>query len=101
MIRNQPREYNARIENFTCVAGDPRFLSVGVVVGWNDYVVSAKARQDRDKVTVTVRAADPEPPDQFQQLTAHPKTATVVLREPVGDRLVVDPDGRAVQGHCP
>jgi hypothetical protein len=101
VTRNQPREYNARIEGFTCVAGDSRFLIIAASVGWNDHLVNARAHEDRDKVTVTVRAADPEPADQFQQLSAHPTTAPVVLREPIGARLVVDHDGRALQGHCP
>jgi hypothetical protein len=101
LLRDQPREYNAGIDGFTCVAGDSRFLIIAASVGWNDYVVNARAREDRDKVTVTVRAADPERADQFQQLSAHPTTAPVVLREPIGGRLVVDHDGRALQGQCP
>ncbi|MDP9251388.1 MAG: hypothetical protein M3O80_00150, partial [Chloroflexota bacterium] len=55
----------ARSYGYTCLSGDPRFLRIAASVGWNDHVVGAKARQDPDKVTVTVRAVDPEPPDQF------------------------------------
>lgn len=101
VARIQPREYNTRLDSYSCVGGDDRFLRIATGVGPGDHVVSAVAHDDPDKVTIAVVAVDPEPPDVPQQLSLTLTTVEVVLRDRLGNRPVVDQNGQRIQGKCP
>jgi hypothetical protein len=98
VIRSQPEPYETRLDAYACTA-DPHRINVFTGYGPGDHVVGTDVREDRDKVTITIRAVDPQ--TGFQNLSLHPTTVPIPLKDPLGGRQVVDQNGRILRGQCP
>ena len=81
--------------------GDPRKIVVHVVVGLDDELAGSSTVEDARTVAVTVRVRPPAGrlfgPPVFRSLVGISLPVVVGLRDPIGDRTVVDAaSGRAV-----
>jgi len=83
----------ARVESFQRSA-DPRTIVVNVLVGLGDEIVAHSAREDSRTVTVTVRH---RVNTRVRLLLGVLLPVAVTLREPLGDRTVLDPSGLPVR----
>ena len=81
-----------RPEGFQRTA-DQRQIVVIVMTGVGDEITDHAAREDGSSVTVTVRVREPG-----GNRIAHgvPIPVPIALRQPLGDRIVLDEGGRAV-----
>jgi len=88
--------YNARIGGYKI--DDPYRIVVYVSLGFADPVIGYTAREEADRVVVTVRARNRDfGPGTFKQLTASLASPVLVsLSSQLGNRTVVDGDGKVV-----
>jgi hypothetical protein len=88
--------YNARIGGYKIE--DPYRIVVYVSLGYADPVISYTAREEADRVVVTIRARNRDfGPGTFKQLTASLASPVLVsLNSQLGNRIVVDGDGKVV-----
>jgi hypothetical protein len=85
--------HTARINSFQRT-GDPRKIVVNVIIGFGVDVAERTVREGPQSVSVTVAVR--------QNPGVYPAVAFMVpvlvsLKDPLGDRTVLDPDGQAVR----
>lgn len=98
-ITDRPHTYLTPIDAYGCT-NDPRKLNIFTGVGPGDSVIGTDVREDPEKVGITVRAVDPEYGKGFQNLSMTFVTVSVVLKDPLASRLVVDQTGAAIRSQC-
>jgi len=74
--------------------GDPRKIVVNVTIGLGTEVAERTVREDAETVSVTVNVR--QNPGSFPSLALW-VPVLVSLKEPLGERAVLDPAGRAVR----
>jgi hypothetical protein len=74
--------------------GDPRKIVVNVTIGLGTEIAERNVREDANAVTVTVNVR--QSPGSYPALGLW-VPVLVSLKEPLGDRAVLDPTGRAVR----
>lgn len=87
--------YDVRLDGYSRT-DDPRRIVVYGGTGYLDEVVVTEAREDAQTVTIVVRARDVRAWGTFKQLSATLVSFTFFLREPLGDRSVLDSAGRVL-----
>src|SRR5512132_4131410 len=84
---------NVRIDSFQHSA-DPQKLIVNVTIGVGDEIVERSVNEDARSVEVTVRVRKPVGPSL---LLGIPVPIVVSLKQPLGDRVVLDYEGNPVR----
>jgi hypothetical protein len=89
--------YDARISGYR--VDDPYRIVVYVSLGYADPVIGYSAREEPDRIVVTVRARNRDfGPGTFKQLSASLASPVLVtLNSQLGDRVVVDGNGTVVR----
>jgi hypothetical protein len=88
--------YRARIGSYR--VDDPYRIVVYVSLGFADPVIGYDAHEEADRIVLTVRARNRDfGPGTFKQLSASLATPVLVtLNNQIGERAVVDEDGKVV-----